>query len=493
MDHQSSPVEPSAEPALWLVRHGESTWNAAGLAQGHDDRAELTDRGLTQASDAAWQFRDRPVRALYASDLRRARQTAAAFALVLGLPVLADTRLRERSLGVLEGLPSATIGASATGLDEGRVADPDVRPDGGESVRDLYRRAAQFIDELAVTVDDDGAGDVVVVAHGGTVRVLEAYLLGIPADQMGWGAVQNATVVRIPDFRAELRGYPRAGSISPAPQQLLSRPSPATVPPPSRRHPMIETALTLPVRAAKPRTAGLTMVIDGGVPLGLFTDQIELGAEYIDYVKFGWGTSLVTNCLRQKIDVLNRHGIGFYFGGTLFEKFALQGQFEDFRRFCQSYGATHVEASNGTIDMSNSEKAGYIRKLAGDFEVVSEVGFKDSGKSEMQPPSEWIAAIAEDIDAGASLVTLEARESGSSGICRPDGELRYGLLEDILHGGVSVDKLLIEAPNTELQAHLITRIGPDVNLGNIPAAGVIGLETLRLGLRSDTLTAFEGR
>jgi phosphosulfolactate synthase len=256
---------------------------------------------------------------------------------------------------------------------------------------------------------------------------------------------------------------------------------------------MIETALTLPVRAAKPRTAGLTMVIDGGVPLGLFTDQIELGAEYIDYVKFGWGTSIVTNCLRQKIDVLNRHGIGFYFGGTLFEKFALQGQFEDFRRFCQDYGATHVEASNGTIDMSNSEKAGYIRKLAGDFEVVSEVGFKDSGKSEMQPPSEWIAAIAEDLDAGASLVTLEARESGSSGICRPDGELRYGLLEDILHGGVSVAKLRTEAPNTELQAHLITRVGPDVNLGNIPAAGVIGLETLRLGLRSDTLTAFEGR
>ena len=98
---------------------------------------------------------------------------------------------------------------------------------------------------------------------------------------------------------------------------------------------MIETALTLPQRATKPRSAGLTMVIDGGVPLGLFTDQIELGAEYIDYVKFGWGTSIVTNCLRQKIDVLNRHGIGFYFGGTLFEKFALQGRFEDFRRFCE--------------------------------------------------------------------------------------------------------------------------------------------------------------
>jgi phosphosulfolactate synthase len=256
---------------------------------------------------------------------------------------------------------------------------------------------------------------------------------------------------------------------------------------------MIHTALTLPERAAKPRQSGLTMVIDGGVPLGLFTDQIELGAEYIDYVKFGWATSLVTNCLREKIAVLDRLGVGYYFGGTLFEKFALQGQFEDFRRFCEEYGATHVEVSNGTIDMSNTEKAGYIRKLAGDFEVVSEVGFKDSSKSEMQPPSEWIAAITEDLDAGATLVTLEARESGSSGICRPDGELRYGLLEDILHGGVAVDKLLIEAPNTALQAHLVTRIGANVNLGNVPAAGVIGLETLRLGLRSDTLTVFEGR
>ena len=256
---------------------------------------------------------------------------------------------------------------------------------------------------------------------------------------------------------------------------------------------MIQTALTLPERAVKPRATGLTMVIDGGVPARLFADQIDLGAEYIDYVKFGWCTSLVTNCLREKIRVLEGRGIGYYFGGTLFEKFVLQGQFEDFRRLCEDYACEHVEVSNGTIDMSNTEKAGYIRKLAGDFTVVSEVGFKDSGRSEMQPPSEWIAAITEDLDAGAALVTLEARESGSSGICRPDGELRYGLIEDVLSAGIGVEKLLIEAPTTALQAHLITRIGPDVNLGNVPAAGVIGLETLRLGLRSDTLTVFEGR
>jgi phosphosulfolactate synthase len=254
---------------------------------------------------------------------------------------------------------------------------------------------------------------------------------------------------------------------------------------------MNQTVLTLPERAVKPRTSGLTMVIDGGIPLGLFTDQIEYGAEYIDYVKFGWGTSVVTNCLREKIRVLESHGIGFYFGGTLFEKFVLQGRFDDFRRFCEEHGARHVEASNGTIEMSNAEKAGYIRKLAPDFTVVSEVGYKDPGRSEMLPPSEWVAAIKEDLDAGASVVTLEARESGSSGICRPDGELRYGLIEDVLHAGIGIESLLFEAPNTALQTHMITRVGPNVNLGNVPAAGVIGLETLRLGLRSDTLTAFE--
>jgi phosphosulfolactate synthase len=251
------------------------------------------------------------------------------------------------------------------------------------------------------------------------------------------------------------------------------------------------TVLTLPERAVKPRTSGLTMVIDGGVPLAQFTDQVEFGAEYIDFVKFGWGTSVVTNCLREKISVLDRHGIGFYFGGTLFEKFVVQGRFDDYRKFLDEYSCQHVEVSNGTIILSNAEKAGYIRKLAPDFTVVSEVGFKDPGRSEMLPPSEWVASITEDIDAGASLVTLEARESGSSGICRPDGELRYGLIEDVLHAGIAVESLLFEAPNTALQTHMITRVGPNVNLGNVPAAGVIGLETLRLGLRSDTLTAFE--
>jgi broad specificity phosphatase PhoE len=195
--------------ALWLVRHGESTWNVAGLAQGHNDEAELTERGLRQAAEAAAQFGYRPVRAIYASDLRRAQQTAAAFAVVLGLPVCTDARLRERSLGVLEGAAHKAIGPSATGLAGGLVVDPDTRPAGGESVRDLYHRAAAFCDDLAASLRDGGgtpSGDVLVIAHGGTVRVLDAYARGVPVDQMAWRPVDNATIVRIPEFGTSLRG-----------------------------------------------------------------------------------------------------------------------------------------------------------------------------------------------------------------------------------------------------------------------------------------------
>ena len=254
---------------------------------------------------------------------------------------------------------------------------------------------------------------------------------------------------------------------------------------------MNPTALRLPSRAAKPRRTGLTMVIDGGIGVAHFADVVTSAAEYIDFVKFGWGTAVVTSRLQAKIDVLTANEIGFYFGGTLFEKYVLQGRFDDFRKFCDAWSSRHVEVSNGTIPLSNSEKASYIRKLTGEFTVISEVGYKDPGRSEQLPPRIWAEYIAEDLAAGASLVTLEARESGRSGICRPDGALRFGLVEDVLASGVGQDRLLFEAPSTSLQAYFVTRLGPDVNLGNVPASGVIGLETLRLGLRADTLAAFE--
>jgi phosphosulfolactate synthase len=253
---------------------------------------------------------------------------------------------------------------------------------------------------------------------------------------------------------------------------------------------MNPTTLHLPRRAEKPRRTGMTMVIDGGIPLWQFTDIVSSTAEYIDFVKFGWGTAVVTGGIDTKINVLREHQIKFYFGGTLFEKYVLQGRFDDFRRFCLDHECGHVEVSNGTIPMSNSEKASYIRKLAAEFTVISEVGFKDPLRSGELPPDMWIDYIREDLEAGSSLVTLEARESGRSGICQADGTLRSGLIEYVLTC-VDQDSLLFEAPTTSLQAHFITRLGPDVNLGNIPAHGVLSLETLRLGLRADTLTAFE--
>ncbi len=254
---------------------------------------------------------------------------------------------------------------------------------------------------------------------------------------------------------------------------------------------MNPTMLTLPVRAAKPRRAGITMVVDGGLPLGTLRDIVASAGEYLDFVKFGWGTAVVSSELGAKIELLEANDIGFYFGGTLFEKYVLQGRFDDYRALCHEWSCRYVEVSNGTIDLSNSEKTGYVRKLAEEFTVISEVGFKDAGRSDMLMPRRWIEYVEDDLSAGACLVTLEARESGSSGICHADGQLRVGLVEEIV-SELPVDLLLFEAPTNELQAHMVRRVGPDVNLGNVPPTGVLALETLRLGLRADTLTQFEG-
>jgi phosphosulfolactate synthase len=254
---------------------------------------------------------------------------------------------------------------------------------------------------------------------------------------------------------------------------------------------MLTEFLDLPARTTKPRDRGLTMVIDSGMPTGLFEDAITTAAQYIDLVKFGWGTALVTPDLRRKLDCLNQLGVEYYLGGTLFEKFVAQDQFDGFLRLCEDLGVKTIEVSNGTIDLSNTSKAAYIRKCSEDFHVISEVGFKDSDRSLHLSPAMWIDCINEDLEAGASMVITEARESGKSGICRADGELRYGLIEDILGSGLPADRLLFEAPNKELQTYFIERVGPDVNLGNIHPWDLIGLETLRVGLRADTLPHFE--
>jgi phosphosulfolactate synthase len=246
---------------------------------------------------------------------------------------------------------------------------------------------------------------------------------------------------------------------------------------------MITAASTRPGR---PRTRGITMVIDPGLPTGAFTDVIDSHGELIDLVKFGWGTALVTRDLPAKLEVLRAAGIGFYFGGTLFEHHLWSGRLGEFVDLLRSHDVTHVEVSNGTIPLDQHDKAGYVRLLAGEFTVVSEVGFKQADRSDRLTPADWVAAIEEDLEAGAMLVTCETRESGRVGMARADGSLRSDILGAILDS-VDPARLLFEAPTKALQVDLITALGPQVNLGNIATADVVGVETLRLGLRADTL------
>jgi phosphosulfolactate synthase len=249
--------------------------------------------------------------------------------------------------------------------------------------------------------------------------------------------------------------------------------------------------LDLPSRTGKPRSDGVTMVIDNGLPQSQFADAMISAAPYIDLVKFGWGTAIVTPDLEQKTEVLSELGINYYFGGTLFEKFVIQDRFESFLTLCHLCGCDTVEISNGTIPLTNTAKAAYIRKCAAEFTVVSEVGFKDPRRSQEMTARNWVDAISQDLEAGATRVITEARESGRSGICDADGHPRNDLIDAILTSGVDLSRLMFEAPSKELQTHFITMVGPNVNLGNIAPGDVIGLETLRLGLRADTLMHFE--
>jgi phosphosulfolactate synthase len=245
--------------------------------------------------------------------------------------------------------------------------------------------------------------------------------------------------------------------------------------------------LALPERPSQPRTSGLTVLIDNGVPTHYFEDVIASAGQYVDFVKFGWGTALVTGDLDRKIASLRAQGVRFFFGGTLFEKYHSQGKVDAYHALCMAHGCRMVEISDGTVALTPREKAGFIRRFAREFTVLSEVGYKDSEKSQNLHPARWIEFMRADLESGATYVLTEARESGTSGICRPDGTLRYGLIEEILASDLPVESIIFEAPNKSLQTYFIKRLGPNVNLANVSFADPIALETLRLGLRADTL------
>jgi len=232
----------------------------------------------------------------------------------------------------------------------------------------------------------------------------------------------------------------------------------------------------------QPRDGGLTHVIDKGLGPRAWEDVLETSGDYIDIVKLGWGTAYVTSNLRAKLDVLG--GKPVVIGGTFFERVLTQNKLDDYKRWLQELGLTHVEISDGVIDLPRGRKLEYIEDFARDFTVLSEVGSKDS---EVEFSSdEWTRWLREELDAGAWKVITEAREGGTSGIFSKSGDMRTDLVGEIADA-VPLADVVFEAPTKAAQAWFIKQFGPSVNLGNIPPDEVIPLETLRRGLRGDTL------
>jgi len=242
--------------------------------------------------------------------------------------------------------------------------------------------------------------------------------------------------------------------------------------------------LDVPARPGKPRDIGLTHVMDKGLNLRDIEGMFDVGGEYVDIVKLGWGTSYVTNNLEKKIALYRHFETPIVCGGTLFEAVYGQSKIDEFKAWLTEHRFSHVEISDGTLEIPRERKLELISEFARDFVVLSEVGSKDSDV--VYAPYQWVQWIKEEKDAGAWKVITEARESGSSGIFRKDGDMRTGLIDEIAHE-VSIDDVIFEAPTKNSQAWFVKHFGPNVNLGNIPPDEVIPLETLRLGLRGDTM------
>ncbi|MDG1104749.1 MAG: phosphosulfolactate synthase [Cyclobacteriaceae bacterium] len=239
----------------------------------------------------------------------------------------------------------------------------------------------------------------------------------------------------------------------------------------------------IPDRTEKPRESGYTMVMDKGLSLREAEDMIDSSGDFIDIVKLGWATSYVTSQLDQKIKLYQNAGIPCYLGGTLFEAFVIRDQFDDYLRVVDKYNLEHVEVSDGSITMGHDDKCDYIQRLSKNYTVLSEVGSKDAAK--IIPPYKWIDQMRTELEAGAWKVIGEARESGNVGLFRDSGEVRQGLVEEILTQ-IPKDKILWEAPQKSQQVWFIKLCGTNVNLGNIATNEIIPLETIRLGLRGDT-------
>ena len=249
----------------------------------------------------------------------------------------------------------------------------------------------------------------------------------------------------------------------------------------------VKDLLQLPDRTAKPRQAGITHVLDRGLSVSAVDGLVEVAGDYVDLVKLGWGTGVATGNLEAKLARYREHGIPVMFGGTLTELAIAQNRLDRLVAMLHELDVDHIELSDGTINLEHDRKLELISRLAQEFTVLSEVGSKDDTR--IMAPYRWVEQIESELEAGAWKVIAEARESGSVGIFRHDGEVRMGLIDEIVHA-VEPEKILFEAPRKDQQVWFVRRFGPDVNLGNITPEDVLSLETVRVGLRSDTAVAY---
>lgn len=243
----------------------------------------------------------------------------------------------------------------------------------------------------------------------------------------------------------------------------------------------------IPDRNVKPRKSGITMVMDKGLSIPEVHQFLSVSQPHVDLVKLGFGTSFVTPNLREKIEVYRSYNMPIYFGGTLFEAFLVRNQLDDYIAVCKDYGVDFMEVSDGSITIPHTEKCGYIEKLTKHGTVLSEVGSKDA--AHIIPPYKWIELMQAELGAGSSYVIAEAREAGNVGIYRGTGEVREGLVQEILTK-IPGDQIIWEAPQKAQQLYFIELLGCNANLGNIAPNEVIPLETMRLGLRGDTFSLF---
>lgn len=239
----------------------------------------------------------------------------------------------------------------------------------------------------------------------------------------------------------------------------------------------------IPDRFPKPRKVGITMVMDKGLSVEEAKNFLSVAHPHVDIIKLGFGTSFVTPNLKEKLEVYKSYEIPIYFGGTLFEAFLIRNQFEDYIAVCKEFGISYMEVSDGSITIPHAEKCGYIEKLMQYGTVLSEVGSKDA--AHIIPPYKWIELMRAELAAGATYVIAEAREAGNVGIYRGSGEVREGLVQEILTQ-IPGEKIIWEAPQKAQQLYFIELLGCNVNLGNIAPTEVIAMETMRVGLRGDT-------